>query len=137
MLKLFHLPNMRYIGLNMELSDLLMRRQQKKIPKYRRDKHITNMDKISYEIYCNQYESARNYPITEEKQEMLIQLKELLSTFSERERDLFDYIHNQQLTYAEAAEKMDIKVGTAKSMSQRIRNKIDAYFEYGHQISLF
>ena len=40
-----------------------------------------------------------------EKQEMLIQLKELLSTFSERERDLFDYIHNQQLTYAEAAEK--------------------------------
>ena len=33
------------------------------------------MDKISYEIYCNQYESARNYPITEEKQEMLIQLK--------------------------------------------------------------
>ena len=41
------------------------------------------MDKISYEIYCNQYESARNYPITEEKQEMLIQLKELLSTFSE------------------------------------------------------
>ena len=29
MLKLFHLPNMRYIGLNMELSDLLMRRQQK------------------------------------------------------------------------------------------------------------
>ena len=82
MLKLFHLPNMRYIGLNMELSDLLMRRQQK-IPKYRRDKHITNMDKISYEIYCNQYESARNYPITEEKQEMLIQLKELLSTFSE------------------------------------------------------
>ncbi len=109
----------------------------KKIPKYRRAKHITNMDKISYEIYCNQYESARNYPITEEKQEMLIQLKELLSTFSERERDLFDYIHNQQLTYAEAAEKMDIKVGTAKSMSQRIRNKIDAYLEYGHQISLF
>lgn len=108
MLKLFHLPNMRYIGLNMELSDLLMRRQQK-IPKYRRDKHITNMDKISYEIYCNQYESARNYPITEEKQEMLIQLKELLSTFSERERDLFDYIHNQQLTYAEAAEKWILK----------------------------
>ena len=92
----------------MELSDLLMRRQQK-IPKYRRDKHITNMDKISYEIYCNQYESARNYPITEEKQEMLIQLKELLSTFSERERDLFDYIHNQQLTYAEAAEKWILK----------------------------
>ena len=29
MLKLFHLPNMRYIGLNMELSDLLMRRQKK------------------------------------------------------------------------------------------------------------
>ena len=55
---------------------------------------------------------------------MLIQLKELLSTFSERERDLFDYIHNQQLTYAEAAEKMDIKVGTAKSMSQRIRIKL-------------
>ena len=107
MLKLFHLPNMRYIGLNMELSDLLMRRQQK----YLNIAEINILQiwiRYHTEIYCNQYESA-HYPITEEKQEMLIQLKELLSTFSERERDLFDYIHNQQLTYAEAAEKWILK----------------------------
>lgn len=109
----------------------------KKIPKYRRAKHITNMDRVSYEVYINQCETVAESPVSEDKKEMMIQLKELLSTFSERERDLFDYIHNQQLTYGEAADQMGIKVGTAKSMSQRIRNKIDNYFEYGHQIALF
>nr|WP_240485843.1 hypothetical protein [Enterococcus plantarum] len=41
------------------------------------------------------------------------------------------------MTYGEAAKEMKIEVGTVKSMSQRIKNKIDRYFEFRHQISLF
>lgn len=46
-------------------------------------------------------------------------------------------VNKDLCTYGEAAEKMDLAVGTVKSMSQRIKNKIDNYFEYGHQINLF
>ncbi|GGC98170.1 sigma factor-like helix-turn-helix DNA-binding protein [Enterococcus wangshanyuanii] len=109
----------------------------KKIPKHRRAKHITNMDKVSYDVYLNQYEAPVQEVYSEKKKEQLIRVREILSKFSDREADLFYYIHTVGMTYGEAAKEMKIEVGTVKSMSQRIKNKIDRYFEYGHQISLF
>lgn len=109
----------------------------KKIPKHRRAKHITNMDKVSYDVYLNQYEAPVENVFNEAKEEQLDQLREIISMFSNRESDLFYYIHTVGMTYGEAAEEMGIEVGTVKSMSQRIKNKIEAYFKYGHQISLF
>lgn len=109
----------------------------KKIPKHRRAKHITNMDKVSYDVYLNQYEAPVQEVYSESKKDQSVQVKEIFSTFSKREEDLFYYIHTVGMTYGEAAKQMNIEVGTVKSMSQRIKNKIDRYFEYGHQISLF
>lgn len=109
----------------------------KKIPTHRRAKHITNMDKVSYDVYLSQYEAPVQEVYSEKKKEQLIQVREILSKFSDREADLFYYIHTVGLTYGAAAEEMKLSVGTVKSMSQRIKNKIDHYFEYGHQISLF
>ncbi|WP_375179922.1 sigma factor-like helix-turn-helix DNA-binding protein [Enterococcus rotai] len=109
----------------------------KKIPKHRRAKYITNMDKVSYDVYLNQYEAPVENVFSETKEEQLDQLREIISMLSNRESDLFYYIHTVGLTYGEVAEEMGIEVGTVKSMSQRIKNKIEAYFKYGHQISLF
>ncbi|MHC5215650.1 sigma factor-like helix-turn-helix DNA-binding protein [Enterococcus sp. LJL128] len=71
------------------------------------------------------------------KQGQIEQVKEIISTLSERERELFYLRHTAFLTEEECAEKMSIALGTVKSMSQRIRDKINYYFEYGHQIDLF
>lgn len=70
------------------------------------------------------------------KKGQLEQLKEILSVLSEREKELFELKHTAILTEEECAEKMGIALGTVKSMSQRIRDKIDSYFEYGHQMDL-
>lgn len=72
-----------------------------------------------------------------EKELKLEQVNEILSVFSEREKELFLLRHTVMMSEEECAQKMGIAVGTVKSMSQRIRDKIDRYFEYGHQISLF
>lgn len=69
--------------------------------------------------------------------ELVEQLQEVLSTLSNRELELFKWRHEVMLTEKECAERMGISVGTVKSMSQRIRDKIDHYFEYGYQIELF
>lgn len=71
-----------------------------------------------------------------EKKAQMEQLKEILSVLSAREKELFELKHAAVLTEEECAEKMGIALGTVKSMSQRIRDKIDNYFVYGHQMNL-
>lgn len=72
-----------------------------------------------------------------EKQEHLTQIKEILSILSPREKEFFLLKHEAILTEEECAEKMKIEIGTIKSMAQRIRNKIEFYFENPCQTSLF
>lgn len=69
-----------------------------------------------------------------EQHEMLL---EVLSTLSPRELELFKLKNECLLTEEECAKTMEISLGTVKSMSQRIRTKIDDYFNYGFQIELF
>lgn len=72
-----------------------------------------------------------------EKQERLIQIKEVLAILSPREKEFFLLKHEAILTEEECAEKMHVELGTVKSMAQRIRNKIEFYFENPCQTSLF
>lgn len=106
----------------------------RKLSKCKREKLWADMDEafryygvaVTSEDECNQ-----------EKTELKEQLLEILSTLSPRELELFKLRHEVMLTEVECAEKMGISEGTIKSMSQRIRNKIDDYFNYGYQIELF
>lgn len=72
-----------------------------------------------------------------EKQERLIQIKEILAILSPREKEFFLLKHEAILTEEECAEKMNVELGTVKSMAQRIRNKIEFYFENPCQTALF
>lgn len=72
-----------------------------------------------------------------EKQERLIQIKEILAILSPREKEFFLLKHEAILTEEECAEKMNVELGTVKSMGQRIRNKIEFYFENPCQTALF
>lgn len=72
-----------------------------------------------------------------EKQERLIQIKEILVILSPREKEFFLLKHEAILTEEECAEKMNVELGTVKSMAQRIRNKIEFYFENPCQTALF
>lgn len=72
-----------------------------------------------------------------EKQERLTQVKEILAVLSPREKEYFLLKHEAILTEEECAEKMNVELGTIKSMAQRIRNKIEFYFENPCQTSLF
>lgn len=72
-----------------------------------------------------------------EKQERLIQIKEILEILSPREKEFFLLKNEALLTEEECAEKMNVALGTVKSMSQRIRNKIEFYFENPCQTALF
>lgn len=72
-----------------------------------------------------------------EKQEQLIQIKEILAILSPREKEFFLLKHEAILTEEECAEKMNVELGTVKSMAQRIRNKIEFYFENPCQTALF
>ena len=74
---------------------------------------------------------------TKDKTEQHEMLLEVLSTLSPRELELFKLKHECLLTEVECAATMEISLGTVKSMSQRIRTKIDEYFNYGFQIELF
>lgn len=74
---------------------------------------------------------------TKEKTEQHEMMLEVLSTLSKRELELFKLKHECLLTEQECAATMEISLGAVKSMSQRIRTKIDDYFCYGHQIELF
>ena len=75
--------------------------------------------------------------VDEEKQERIQQMKEILSILSPREKEYFVLKHEAMLTEEECAEKLNLELGTIKSMSQRIRNKIECYFNGPHQTSLF
>lgn len=72
-----------------------------------------------------------------EKQERLIQIKEILAILSPREKEFFLLKHEAILTEEECAEKMNVELGTVKSIAQRIRNKIEFYFENPCQTALF
>lgn len=111
--------------------------QAKKIPKHRRAVSVADIDAMSYQVYLQEVEKPTESTITLEKKEMLTQLIEIQSILSEKELQLFHLINKDLCTYGEAAQKMGLAVGTVKSMSQRIKNKIDCYFEYGHQMNLF
>lgn len=74
---------------------------------------------------------------TKQKTEQHEMLLEVLSTLSPRELELFKLKNECLLTEEECAKTMEISLGTVKSMSQRIRTKIDDYFNYGFQIELF
>lgn len=74
---------------------------------------------------------------TKDKTDQHEMLLEVLSILSPRELELFKLKHECLLTEAECATTMEISLGTVKSMSQRIRTKIDGYFNYGFQIELF
>lgn len=72
-----------------------------------------------------------------ENKERLTQIKEILAILSPREKEFFLLKNEAILTEEECAEKMNIELGTVKSMAQRIRNKIEFYFENPYQITLF
>lgn len=74
---------------------------------------------------------------TKQKTEQHEMMLEVLSTLSPRELELFKLKNECLLTEEECAKAMEISLGTVKSMSQRIRDKIDNYFNYGFQIELF
>lgn len=74
---------------------------------------------------------------SQEKQERLTQIKEVLAILSPREKEYFLLKNEAILTEEECAEKMNVELGTIKSMAQRIRNKIEFYFENPCQTSLF
>lgn len=113
------------------------------LPKYLRDQLWGDIDecikwrgiKSSRELMFEDWE--RSSEKDSEKQLQLEQVNEIVSTFSSREKELFELKYAAMLSDQECAAKMDLAKGTIKSMSQRIRDKIDRYFEYGHQISLF
>lgn len=72
-----------------------------------------------------------------ENKERLTQIKEILAILSPREKEFFLLKNEAILTEEECAEKMNIELGTVKSMAQRIRNKKEFYFENPYQITLF
>ncbi|EPH62149.1 sigma-70, region 4 [Enterococcus faecium 13.SD.W.09] len=74
---------------------------------------------------------------SQEKQERLTQIKEVLAILSPREKEYFLLKNEAILTEEECAGKMNIELGTIKSMAQRIRNKIEFYFENPCQTTLF
>lgn len=74
---------------------------------------------------------------TKKKTEQHEMMLEVLSTLSPRELELFKLKNECLLTEEECAKSMEISLGTVKSMSQRIRDKVDNYFNYGFQIELF
>ena len=74
---------------------------------------------------------------TKQKTEQHEMMLEVLSTLSPRELELFKLKNECLLTEEECAKTMEISLGTVKSMSQRIRDKVDNYFNYGFQIELF
>ena len=74
---------------------------------------------------------------TKNKTEQHEMLLEVLSTLSPRELELFKLKNECLLTEQECASTMGISLGTVKSMSQRIRDKIDDYFNFWFQIELF
>ncbi len=111
--------------------------QAKKIPKHRRAVKVADIDVMSYQVYLQEVEKPAEETISPKKKEMLLQVTEIESLLSNKELTLFHLINKDLCTYGEAAKQMNLAVGTVKSMSQRIKNKIDNYFEYGHQINLF
>lgn len=74
---------------------------------------------------------------TKQKTEQHEMMLEVLSTLSPRELELFKLKNECLLTEEECAKTMEISLGTVKSMSQRIRDKVDNYFNYGFQVKLF
>lgn len=72
-----------------------------------------------------------------EKHEKLIQMKEILSILSTREKDFFCLRYQAILTEEECAEKMNLELGTVKSMAHRIRKKISYYFDNPYQMNIF
>ncbi|MFR3684210.1 MAG: sigma factor-like helix-turn-helix DNA-binding protein [Enterococcus sp.] len=92
--------------------------------------------KSTRELYWDDIE--REHERSEKKQDQIYQVNEIVSSLSAREKELFQLKHVALLSNAECAQKMGIKEGTVKSMSQRIREKIDRYFGNDHQkLSLF
>lgn len=71
------------------------------------------------------------------KSEHIQQVKEILAILSKQEREYFLLKHQAMMSNKECAEKMGIKEGTVKSMSQRIRTKIENYFIQPTQTALF
>lgn len=110
--------------------------QAQKIPRHRRMISVADIEQMSYQVYLQNVEEPVER-MSEEKREMLLQVTEIESLLSGKELELFHLINKELLTYGEAASQMGLAVGTVKSMSQRIKNKIEKYFEYGHQIQLF
>lgn len=75
--------------------------------------------------------------LSTEKSENIQQVKEILAILSKQEREYFLLKHQAMMSNKECAEKMGIKEGTVKSMSQRIRTKIENYFIQPTQTALF
>lgn len=113
------------------------------LPKHKRDQLWASMDDLiqlragkdpAAEIW-NDYE--RHGALDKQKEERLAQTKEVISTLSPREQELFHLRYAVMLSESEAAEKMGVELGTVKAMAQRIREKIERYFKLGYQMSLF
>lgn len=113
------------------------------LPKYLREQLWSNVDEcikyrgLKHQDRLTSEDEERNEVRDQKKEVMMDQLKEILSLLSDRERQLFILKHTAMISDVECATKLELAPGTVKSMQQRIRNKIDRYFEYGHQMSLF
>lgn len=91
--------------------------------------------KTSMELAFMDY--LRKEEKNEKKYEQAMQLREILSILSPREKEYFCLKHEVVLTEEECAEKMELELGTIKSMADRIRKKIDRYFNTDFQMDLF
>ncbi|MBO0481814.1 positive control factor [Candidatus Enterococcus courvalinii] len=101
--------------------------QASKIPKHRRAMKLGDIDQTSYQVYLQEM----NKPVEEIKfkeEGIKAQLNEIEGALSDKEKLLFHLIHIDLYTYGEAAKEMDLALGTVKSTSQRIKNKLDQYF---------
>lgn len=104
------------------------------LPKHMRDQLWGDIDScIKYRGVKNQTtlfweDKERQYENELKKEMQLDQVNEIVSTFSPREKELFQLKYAAMLPDHECAKKMGLQKGTIKSMSQRIRNKISRFF---------
>lgn len=80
--------------------------------------------------YSGQISHRNDEPVQLDKAYYNRQLKQILSCLSEREREYFILKNEAMLTEVECAKKLNISLGTVKSMGQRIRNKIDYFLNF-------
>lgn len=98
-----------------------------RLSRQKREKLWADIDQAAY-YYGVSAGSLDPNRLNQKKVDQSEQLKVVLSLLSKRELEFFRWRHEVMMTEVEAAKAMDVKPGTAKSMANRIRKKIESYF---------